>query len=81
MGNRKTWMIVVGVAAILEELRSFVATCWVIVRDLHEPPQVPFDFLLTGLDIALRQLISLAWIVVVLYWILHTHRAAGAEQT
>ncbi len=80
-GNRRLWVIVVGAAAMVEELRSVVDACRSTMLLVNEPQQAPLSFFVTGLDFALRHVISLAWIAIVLYWIVHTYRPAGAEPT
>lgn len=75
MAKERTWIIVVGTAAILEHVKSFAAICWSGMRSLRQP--WVFAFSLTALDMALEALISLAWVAVVFYWILRTSRVGS----
>ncbi len=74
MDKGKTWIVVIGIVALLEEFKLLVGTCWSVVRSLEQSKWWPIGFSLTALDIVLERVVSLAWVAVVFYWLL---RAPG----
>ena len=79
MDKGKTWVVVVGTVALLEEFKLLVGACWSVVRSLEQSKWWPLGFSLTALDIVLERLVSLAWVAVVFYWLLRTRRAGDVR--